>query len=63
MGSEFKADLINKRLHVRNMYMGDIIVEDMDERKCHEWLLNFAKFAREMAQKALVESDKFAPKD
>jgi len=60
---DFKTDLRNNRLHIYDMFEGNIVVEEMDRKRAYEYLVNLtSKFHRAAAQ-ALKEADKYAPKE
>ena len=60
---DFKTDLRNGRLHIYDMFEGNIVVEEMDRKRTYEYLVKLAGKFHAAASQALKEADKYAPKE
>jgi len=60
---DFRTDLRNDRLHIYDMFEGNIVVEEMDELRTYEYLVKLAGKFHRVAAQALKEAEKYAPKE
>jgi hypothetical protein len=56
---EIKTKLIGNRLHITGLFSGNLVVEDVDNKSSHEYLVNLAFMLRQASSQVLREADKY----
>jgi len=59
INDKFKTELRNKRLHIFDMFEGNIVVEEMDKQRSYEYLIGLASKFMQAAINAMKEAEKY----